>query len=55
MVAAEHGQLGLVHYLIDRGAAIEARDEVRGINVICSVLKYLKNLSTLIVQNFFYE
>ncbi len=34
MVAAEHGQLGLVHYLIDRGAAIEAVDEVSGLNVM---------------------
>ena len=34
MVAAEHGQLGLVHYLIDRGASIEAVDKVCGLNVM---------------------
>ncbi len=34
MVAAEHGQLGLVHYLVDRGASIEAEDEVCGSNVM---------------------
>ena len=34
MVAAEHGQLDLVHYLVDRGASIEAIDEVCGPNVM---------------------
>jgi hypothetical protein len=34
MVAAEHGQLGLVHYLIEKVAAIEAEDEVCGLNVM---------------------
>ena len=34
MVAAEYAQLGLVQYLVDRGAAIEAVDEVCGPNVI---------------------
>jgi hypothetical protein len=34
MVAAEHGQLGIVHYLVDRGASIDAVDEVLGPNVM---------------------
>ena len=34
MVAAEHGQLGLVHYLVDMLAAIEAVDEVCGPHVM---------------------
>ncbi len=34
IVAAEHGQLGLVHYLIEKVAAIEAEDEVCGPNVM---------------------
>ena len=34
MVAAEHGQLGIVHYLVDQGASIEAVNEVRGPNVM---------------------
>ena len=33
MVAAEYAQLGLVQYLVDRGAAIEAVDKVCGPNV----------------------
>ncbi len=34
IVAAEHGQLGIVHYLVDRGASKEAVDEVCGPNVM---------------------
>jgi hypothetical protein len=34
MVAAEHDKLDLVHYLVDRGASIEAVDEVCGPNVM---------------------
>jgi hypothetical protein len=33
MVAAEHGPLDLVHYLVDQGASIEAVVEVCGPNV----------------------
>jgi hypothetical protein len=33
MVAAEHGQLDIVHYLVDRGASIEAVDVVCETNV----------------------
>ncbi len=40
IVAAEDGQLNAVHYLVNRGAMIEAGDEVRGMNASCSVLKY---------------
>ncbi len=32
MVAAEHGQLGIVHYLVDQGASIEAVEQVCGPN-----------------------
>ncbi len=34
MVAAEHGLLDIVHYLVDRGASIDAVDEVCGPNVM---------------------
>ena len=34
IVAAEHGQLGLVDYLIEKVAAIEAVDKVCGLNVM---------------------
>ncbi len=34
MVAAEHGQLDLVRYLVNRGASIEAVGKVCGPNVM---------------------
>ena len=34
LIAAQHDQLDLVHYLVDRGASIEAVDEVCGPNVM---------------------